>query len=170
MVVMDELPTTSLLGPDGRIDADRLPNFARLAREGTWYPNTTTVADQTTAAVPALLSGRRGPNEIRAPGLDAWPRNLFTLLDRQYRLDVREPVTRLCPPQSCPGQKRSTADAVSGLASETSHLALLSVVPRDIAPRSPLIGGADERDPGHDIADFTKRIRPRAGRSCTSCT
>jgi len=160
MVVMDELPTASLLGPDGRIDAGRAPNFARLAREGTWYPNATTVADQTTAAVPALLSGRRGPREIRAPDLAAWPRNLFTLLDRQYRLDVREPITRLCPAEACPGEKRSTTDAVSSLASETSHLALLSVAPGDIAPRSPLIGAADERDPAHDIADFTAGLRP----------
>ncbi len=160
MVVMDELPTTSLLGADGRIDAERLPNFARLAREGTWYPNTTTVADQTTAAVPALLSGRRGPREIRAPGLGAWPRNLFTLLGSQYRLDVHEPVTRLCPAEACPAASRSTADAVGALASESSRLALLSVAPGDIAPRAPLIGGASVHDPGHEVATFTAGLRP----------
>lgn len=162
MVVMDELPTASLLAPGGRIDGRRLPNFARLAREGTWYPNTTTVADQTTAAVPALLSGRRGARNIRAPDLESWPRNLFTLLGSQYRLDVREPVTRLCPADECPAESRSTADAVGSLASETSHLALLSVVPGDIAPRSPLIGGAEERDPGRDIDRFVTGLRPSA--------
>jgi len=161
MVVMDELPTASLLGADGRIDAARLPNFARLAREGTWYPNMTTVADQTTAAVPALLSGRRSPRDIRTPDLEAWPRNLFTLLDHQYRLDVREPVTRLCPAQACPAESRSTADAVGALASETSRLALLSVAPGDIAPRAPLIGGAGVHDPGRDVAEFTDGLRPR---------
>ena len=120
----------------------------------------TTVADQTTAAVPALLSGRRSAREIRAPGLEAWPRNLFTLLDSQYRLDVREPVTRLCPAEACPAEARSTADAVGALASESSKLALLSVAPGDIAPRSPLIGGAGVHDPGQDIAEFTAGLRP----------
>ncbi len=161
MVVMDELPTTSLLGADGRIDAARLPNFARLAREGTFYPNTTTVADQTTAAVPALLSGRRSPPRIEAPDLEAWPRNLFTLLGSQYRVDAREPVTRLCPAEDCPAESKSTADAVGALASETSKLALLSVAPGDIAPRAPLIGGAEVHDPGHDIAEFTAGLRPQ---------
>lgn len=160
MVVMDELPTTSLLAGDGRIDARRLPNFARLARDGTWYPNATTVADQTTAAVPALLSGRRSARDIRSPDLEAWPRNLFTLLDRQYRLDVREPVTSLCPAEACPGTARSAGEAMGALAAETSHLALLSVAPSDIAPRSPLVGGADVHDPGRDVAAFTRRLRP----------
>ncbi len=160
MVVMDELPTTSLLGADGRIDAGRLPHFARLARDGTWYPNMTTVADQTTAAVPALLSGRRSAREIRAPDSEAWPRNLFTLLDSQYRLNVREPVTRLCPVAACPAEARSTADAVGALASESSKLALLSVAPGDIAPRAPLIGGSGVHDPERNVSRFAAGLRP----------
>jgi Sulfatase len=163
MVVMDELPTTSLLASNREIDRRRLPNFARLARDGTFYPNATTVADQTTSAVPSLLSGRRGPRHIVAPESAAWPQNLFALLRRQYRLDVREPITRLCPAGACPDEDRSTARAVGSLASETSHLAYLSVAPKDMAPRSPLIGGADERDPGRDVADFLARVRPEAG-------
>ena len=160
MVVMDELPTTSLLASGHRIDARRLPNFARLAREGTFYPNMTSVADQTTAALPSLLSGRRGPRDIQAPETGAWPQNLFTLLRRGYRLDAREPITRLCPPDACPDEARSTTQAMGSLASETSHLAYLSVAPPDLAPRSPLIGGADERDPGRDIAEFLAKVRP----------
>ncbi len=160
MLVLDELPTTSLLGAKGRIDAKRVPNFARLARDGTFYPNTTTIADQTTAAVPAILSGQRGPRHIRAPDLDDWPQNLFTLLHRQYRMEAREPITHLCSPDACPDEVRPARDAVSSLASEASHLALLSVAPSDLVPRSPLIGGAGERDPGHDISEFLSKIRP----------
>ncbi len=161
MVVMDELPTTSLLASNGGIDSKRLPNFARLATDGTFYPNMTTVADQTTAAVPALLSGRRGPRKIEAPETEAWPQNLFTLLRDQYRVTAREPITRLCPADACPDEARSTAEAVGSLASETSHLAYLSVAPKDIAPRSPLIGGAEERDPGHDVSEFLSKVRPQ---------
>jgi Sulfatase len=163
MVVMDELSTTSLLGPGGRIDRRRLPNFARLAREGTFYPNATTVADQTTSAVPSLLSGRHGPRHIRAPERSNWSRNLFTLLSPQYRIDAREPITRLCPPAACPGEARSTADALGSLVSESSHLAVLSVAPKDMAPRSPLIGGSDVRDPGRDVKEFLARVRPERG-------
>ena len=43
MLVFDELAGASLLDSRGRIDAARYPNFARLARGSTWYPNATTV-------------------------------------------------------------------------------------------------------------------------------
>lgn len=160
MVVMDEFPTASLLASNDRIDSLRLPNFARLAREGTFYPHATTVADQTTAAVPSILSGRRSAKRIRAPEASAWPRNLFTLLPRAYRMHVREPVTRLCPPEECPDDAPSSARALGSLASETPNLAALSLAPEDMASRSPLIGGANVHDPSDDVARFLKRIRP----------
>ena len=56
-VVLDELPQSTLADADGRIDAELFPNFARLARESTWYRNATTVDDLTTEAVPAQLTG-----------------------------------------------------------------------------------------------------------------
>src|ERR1044072_8108524 len=52
LVAFDELPLNSLLRTDGRIDAARFPNFARLAAGSTWYANTSTVAEGTTHAVP----------------------------------------------------------------------------------------------------------------------
>ena len=161
MVVMDELPTTSLLGADGRIDAARLPNFARLAREGTFTRTRPPWPTRPRPPCPRCSAGAAAPQRIEAPDLEAWPRNLFTLLGSQYRVDAREPVTRLCPAEDCPAESKSTADAVGALASETSKLALLSVAPGDIAPRAPLIGGADVHDPAHDIAEFTAGLRPQ---------
>ena len=163
MIVMDELPTTSLLSAPDRIDAERVPNFARLAHEGTFYPNATTVADQTTAAVPAMLSGLRGPQDIRRPEATNWPRNLFSLLDGQYRLDVREPITRLCTAQACPDETPSALSAVSSLASETPRLAFLSIGPGDLARRSPLLGGADERDAAGEVRDFLAKVGDEDG-------
>ena len=163
MVVMDELPTTSLLKTPNRLDAERLPNFARLAREGTFYPNATTVADQTTVAVPALLSGRRGPEDIASPDATNWPQNLFSLLNGQYRVNVREPITRLCPAEACPDAVPSTPSAVGSLASEAPRLAVLSVAPNDSARRSPLIGGADEHDAGGEVRDFLADVRLEDG-------
>src|SRR5512132_1378335 len=57
-VVFDELPADDLLRPGGSIDAERFPNFARLASISTWFPNATTVFDSTFGAVPAILDGR----------------------------------------------------------------------------------------------------------------
>lgn len=100
MVVFDELPEVSLMGPDGRIDGSTFPNFARLAAMSTWYRNTTAVADHTTWAVPAILDGRR-PVRSRQPVLADHPANLFTLLAGAYRVDAIEAVTALCPPSEC---------------------------------------------------------------------
>lgn len=158
MIVMDELPTTSLLKVPGRLDAQRLPNFARLGREGTFYPNATTVADQTTAAVPAMLSGRRGPRRIASPDATNWPQTLFSLLDGQYQLHVTEPITRLCPEEACPDAAPSTPSALGSLAYEAPRLTLLEVAPNDLAPRSPLLGGADERDVGSEVDEFLDEL------------
>jgi hypothetical protein len=163
MIVMDELPTTSLLKAPGSLDARRVPNFARLAREGTFYPNATTVADQTTVAVPAMLSGRRGPIDIAPPDTTGWPQNLFSLLDGEYRLDVREPITRLCPAEACPDEGASTPSALGSLAYETPRLALLGVAPDDLTDRSPLIGGPDEHDPDGEVRDFLADVGDEQG-------
>jgi len=103
VIVFDELSGLVLLGPDGRIDAARYPNFARLAGEATWYRNATTVSDYTDHALPALLTGdvtERGS----APIASDHPTNLFTLLGGKYSFDVTEPVTDLCPHRLCPNE------------------------------------------------------------------
>lgn len=101
MVVLDELPTESLLARNGRIDRFRYPNFARLARASTWYSNATTVSDATKFAIPAILDGRT-PRAGRPATFGGHPRNIFTLMRRQgYRLDVHEEATSLCPYPNC---------------------------------------------------------------------
>src|SRR6266540_5513394 len=100
MIVFDELPLTSLMGPGGRIDAARYPAFARLARTANWYRGATAVHDSTALAVPAILEGR-----YPRPGLGSdyasHPRNLFTLLAPRYELHVSEEATGLCPHSLC---------------------------------------------------------------------
>ena len=73
VILFDEFAGFALNGPDGRIDAARYPNFARLATDATWYRNATTVADYTERAVPALLTGDRpdkrgAADRLRPPG------------------------------------------------------------------------------------------------------
>lgn len=104
-VLFDELPVGSLMDLHRRIDSTRVPAFARLAREATWYRQAATVADYSQLAVPALLSGRRvgrGP----APVAAEHPDNLFTLLGRSHRIDASEQLTDLCAPAACPARVR----------------------------------------------------------------
>jgi len=100
MVVFDELPLTSLMGPGGRIDAQRYPAFAALARSASWYRGATAVHDSTALAVPAMLDGRYPRPGLRS---DAYshPANLFTLLAPSYEVNAFEEATGLCPTSLC---------------------------------------------------------------------
>ena len=55
VVVLDELPVTTLMRADGSINADRFPGFARLAERSTWFRNASVHHTSTHLAVPALL-------------------------------------------------------------------------------------------------------------------
>jgi hypothetical protein len=100
MVVFDELPLTSLLGPHDRIDASRYPAFAELAADGTWYREATAVHDSTALAVPAILDGRYPRAGLRSD-VYSHPRNLFTMLERRYQVHAFEEATGLCPTSLC---------------------------------------------------------------------
>ncbi|MFK7974540.1 MAG: sulfatase-like hydrolase/transferase [Halioglobus sp.] len=100
VLVLDELPTTSLLNRQRQIDAARFPNFARLADNAYWFSNATTVSDDTVSgAVPAIVTGiyPEEPKHYRES-----PRSLFTLLGGSYDLNVFETYTRVCPARLCP--------------------------------------------------------------------
>ncbi len=105
MVVFDEFPAVSLMDAHQRVDRRLYPNFAQLARQGTWYRNTVTVADGTPVAVPAILSGRVGSKKKLAIANDH-PDSLFTLLGRSDRMDVFETVTAMCGDRACPERPR----------------------------------------------------------------
>jgi Sulfatase len=112
MVVFDELPLTSLMGPRGRIDASRYPAFAGLARESTWYRRATAVHDSTALAVPAILDGRYPRPGLRSD-VYSHPANLFTLLERRYVVHAFEEATSLCPKSLCEPPPGTTASHLS---------------------------------------------------------
>ncbi len=102
MIVMDEFPTDAMLGPDGRIDAVRYPNFAALAATGTWFRNATTVYDSTTRAIPEVLDGRL-PRRRSDPTFRTHPHSVYDLFGRRgYRVVRNEEATSICPPRYCP--------------------------------------------------------------------
>ena len=101
VVVFDELPVSSLLDRDLTVDADRYPNLARLAGDGTLYPNTTTVAAYTHEAIPAILTGRAVAEPDVPPIAGAHPDNLFALLAGSYEITALEQLTELCADELC---------------------------------------------------------------------
>ena len=141
LVVFDELPVGSLLRANGTIDDIRYPSFARLAREGTWYPHATAAHASSTQAVPAILTGRL-PRGREVPTLAKHPENLFTLLGERYAIRAHEQVTRLCPTRYCPRSRGRVAfgDRQRGLFYDTSVGYLHRILPRSIRGALPPIG------------------------------
>ena len=100
LIVLDEAPLFAIVKKDGTINEKRFPGFAELARHTTWYRNTLTTAQRTTEAVPALLDGN-WPTIRNYPVYQDHPNNLFSLFLGKRKIDEYQPVTRLCPPDTC---------------------------------------------------------------------
>jgi len=95
-LVFDELPATFLMDQNREINRGLFPNFAKLADRSTWYRNTVTVSPSTEESVPAILTGCY-PIKGASPDWHSYPRNLFTLLESQYQLNVFQSVTNFIP-------------------------------------------------------------------------
>ena len=113
-IVLDQLPTVSLLDGTGHVDAELFPSFARLESGSTWYRNHSTVAPWTNMAVPAMLSGNMPISADTAPIASNYPRTLFTLLGGSYDLNVTEPTTVLCPFTLCAPARSDGLGALLG--------------------------------------------------------
>jgi hypothetical protein len=149
VVAFDELPLASLLNKQGQVDAANFPNFAWLAERSTWYRNATAVTQWTRDAFPSLLTGRY-PARPLAATYDNYPRNLYTLLDGTYDLDVHEAVTRLCPPSHCRSGAGRQADG-----------GLRSALGRSGALLGELVSPSDTRkEPSADLTQPLVNGRP----------
>jgi hypothetical protein len=105
VVVFDEFPADDLLRPDGSIDSERFPNFARLASISTWFPNGHTIYDSTFKAVPSILDGRL-PKPRTASDVRSHKPSVFHLVDRLgYEVFKVESASAVCPPDICPGAR-----------------------------------------------------------------
>ena len=101
LMIYDELGTSNLMTSDGKINATRFPNFARMAASSTWYKNETTTAFFTPHAVPGILTGINQPADT-LPTWQEQPDSIFSQFTRGRKLHVLEPVTALCPDDLCP--------------------------------------------------------------------
>jgi Sulfatase len=103
LLIMDELPSDSLLDRSGRIDPVRYPNFAALAADSTWFRNGYSIYDSTTKAVPLILDGM-WPRPGTSPDRRGHPRSIFDMFARRgYRMVASEEASGLCPPSMCRG-------------------------------------------------------------------
>ncbi len=142
MVIFDEFPLASLMDAEGNIQEDVYPNFARLARDGTWFRNATTVQQQTERALPAILTGNDPGEDGGLPTANEYPANLFTLLAGSYDLHVRESVTELCPEFACENTSRPSLPLGSRWSALWSDLRVVAghlFLPEDIADGLPPI-------------------------------
>lgn len=130
MIFLDELPLLSLLDADARIDAERYPNFARLAAGSTWYRNASAVSGWTPYALPAMLSGV-WPDRHVAPHYTQYPNNLFSLVGGVYRVEAHESIANLCPPWHCGDLSQRSRGGLGAAFSEVSQLLGEIVTPTD---------------------------------------
>ncbi len=101
-IVFDEFPLASILSADATVNAERFPNFARLAASSHWFRNASSLSWQTEHSVPVILTGEEPRSNEIATSIDH-PRNLFTLLGGSYEMNVDEQITSLCPSRVCRG-------------------------------------------------------------------
>ncbi|MBK5295869.1 MAG: sulfatase-like hydrolase/transferase [Vicinamibacteria bacterium] len=141
LVVFDEFPLHSLLGADDQIDAVRYPHFAALAREASWFRETTSVSSQTVWAVPAIASGRYpvAPNAV--PTLRYYPQNLFTLLADRYQMDVFGRFLQLCPEDTCRRDLEGPGDGPLSLLADLGVVWLHIVLPAPLTDQLPPVVG-----------------------------
>ena len=146
LIVFDEFSTIALFDGQGRIDAKRYPNFARLARTSTFYREATTVHSFTQDAVPSILTGTLPVEDSLAIFADH-PKNVFTLLQHGYQLRAQEWITRLCPRELCPhdsnrsGAQTPQSGTGGAFASDVTTLYLHTLLPSSFADRLPPVDG-----------------------------
>jgi Sulfatase len=164
LLIFDELPVHSLMDADGNVDARLYPNFARLARDSTWFRNTATVDQDTPYAVPAILDGRL-PVQERLPVAADHPRNIFTLLGGRYALHVREEATAMCAPSLCrDARSEGFADRMGELWDDLSLVYAHQVLPDDVEGELPSVTetwGRFNEGPDTDGAIAETRRVPR---------
>ena len=138
-VIFDELPLNSLLAPDGRIDAVRYPNIGALSRDAFWFRNASTVASNTSHAVPAILSGRYPTDVNDVPTLQYYPVNLFTTLAAHYDISAWLRFQKLCPPRACRNNSAAAPDTVKTLLSDLGIVWLHIVAPQPLVDELPSV-------------------------------
>lgn len=144
-VSFDEFTGTTLLGADNKIDAKMFPNFAALAKDGTYYRNYTAAADETTRVMAGLLTGDMW-HEHALPIAAEYPRNLFTLFGKDYRMRVSEEATDLCPVKLCHEKGASSSSVFSDAGLVYLHQISPKPLEKKLTPVNETLGKFSDSD------------------------
>jgi hypothetical protein len=133
VVLFDELPSLSLMDRLGHIDAERFPNFAALAKTGTYFPNAYSIYDSTERAQPAIMDGNY-PEKDHLPVSSDHPNSIFTLFAKTHKLHVQEEATSVCPPDLCADEhlNESYGDRLRSMSEDLGLVWLHVVSPPEI--------------------------------------
>jgi len=154
LIVFDELPIASILGPEGEIDDSWFPGFARLASTSTWYRDTLTTSTMTLQAIPALLSGRLTKSDD-ASLLSGDDRTLFQLVGESHQRFAYTTVGGVVPRDVAllSGDRPGWGSAMEDLGILYLHLTM----PRSVRERLPPVSAAWGEFAGHE--DEPARLR-----------
>lgn len=168
VLLFDEFALRFLLDDNREIDEVRFPHFAALARDAVWCRNAVTHNTSTTYAVPSIVTGKI-PDRKALPTVGDYPDNLFTLLNDQYSMNVREAVTNLCPEESRQQKKRTgrASTSVRALLADASVLYAYLLLPQNWTDWLPSIEGGwagfakppvdlEEIHPGEELNDAVR--------------
>lgn len=138
VIVFDELPLAALEDRGGAVNGRLFPNFKALAQTSDRYPEMMGIADQTTFALPSILTGgnprTRYTREPPPPGLPDFPDNICSLAGSGgFEVQAYEPITDLCPRALGMGS-RVTA-AIRRGAGATDESRDVRLVPGELAAR-----------------------------------
>jgi hypothetical protein len=100
VVLLDELPSNTLVDENDKLDAKRFPGFGELAKNATWFRNAYTVYDSTERAQPAIMDGDL-PEKDRQPISSDHPNSIFSLFAKSHRMNVDEEATTVCSRDLC---------------------------------------------------------------------
>jgi arylsulfatase A-like enzyme len=117
LIVLDELPTLSLVDRNGDLDAALVPNLARFADTSTWYRNHTAISPTTGTSLPVMLTGEmpKDPTHIPTPNATEFPDNLLARMSDTYEVNGAEWSTSFCPDDLCPRPDELSGTAASFL-------------------------------------------------------
>jgi hypothetical protein len=170
VVLLDELPTNTLVDQQGRLDTARFPGFGELAREATWFENAYTVYDSTERAQPAIMDGNL-PERDRQPISSDHPNSLFSLFAKTHRMNVSEEATAVCSRDLCEDTRldESYGRRMSSMAEDLGLVWLHVVSPPDIENDLTSVsenwgnfGGDEAEAPQGPIRDETEGLHTRA--------
>ncbi len=174
VVLLDELPSNTLVDENDRIDARRYPGFGELARSATWFKNAYTVYDSTERAQPAIMDGNL-PSKDKLPTSADHPNSIFSLFAKTHRLNVSEEATTICSRDLCEDQRldESYGKRLSSMSEDLGLVWLHVVSPPDMEADLASVsenwgnfGGASEEKPdlGSTGAERNTRANLNGGR------